>query len=50
MKKKYQAKVTLTWEVKRNEVVYDWNEKNISSEIITWLEDLGFKVKVEIIK
>ena len=46
--KKFEAKITLTWTEDPENIEYKWDDKLITSEIKTWLEDLGFKVEVKV--
>ena len=48
IKKKFEANITLTWTEDPESIEYKWDDKLITSEINTWLKDLGFKVEVKV--
>ena len=48
IKKKFEAKITLTWTEDPESIEYKWDDRLITSEIKTWLEDLDFKVEVKV--
>ena len=48
IKKKFEAKITLTWTEDPESIEDKWDDRLITSEIKTWLEDLDFKVEVKV--